>query len=149
MLPVQLSLICPHWVPTSAHVNRVHPQTPALHGPFAQSAFTPQVLPGAQAAQFPPQSISVSAPFLVASLHVAGRHVRTPPWVPHTPLPQSDEPAHALPSPHFGHCGPPQSTSVSWPSLAEFVHDAGPPSAPFGVQVEPERVKPGLQPKSH
>jgi hypothetical protein len=146
MVLVQLSLICPHLLPTSAHVNGLHPQTPLVHGPFAQSVSPPHAFPGAHVGpQFPPQSMSVSAPFLIVSLQVAGWHLR----FRHTLLPQSDAPLHAFPSPHFGHCGPPQSTSLSWPSFAEFVHDAGPPSAPFGVQVEPERVNPELQPKSH
>ncbi len=73
MLLVQLSLSWPHLLPTSAQVKGLQPQTPVLHGPLAQSVSPPQTLPGAQVApQFPPQSTSVSAPFLTPSLHVAG-----------------------------------------------------------------------------
>jgi hypothetical protein len=73
MVLVQLSLICPHLLPTSAHVKGLQPQTPFVHGPLAQSAVVLQVLLGAHVApQFPPQSTSVSAPFFTVSLHVAG-----------------------------------------------------------------------------
>jgi hypothetical protein len=50
----------------------VQPQTPPVHGPFAQSLVAPQILPGAQVLpQFPPQSTSVSVPFLTWSVQLA------------------------------------------------------------------------------
>ncbi len=41
------------------------------------------------------------------------------------PLLQSEGAEHFLPSAHFGHCGPPQSASVSCPSLRPFLQLGG------------------------
>src|SRR5689334_13093146 len=59
----------------------------------------------------PPQSLSVSLPFCVISVHV-GTWQTLP---VHTPLTQSDPNAHFLPLSQDGHLGPPQSLSVSYP----------------------------------
>lgn len=54
-----------------AHVSGVHPQTPDWQGPLAQSASPVQALPGAHLGHVvPPQSTSVSVPFLALSVHV-------------------------------------------------------------------------------
>ncbi len=74
MVLVQLSLKLPHLPPMAglSHVYGVQPHTPAVHGPLEQSALPPQALPGAHVApQLPPQSTSVSAPFLTPSEHDA------------------------------------------------------------------------------
>jgi hypothetical protein len=41
----------------------------------------------------------------------------------HTPVKQSDPSTHARPVAHFGHTEPPQSTSVSLPSLILSMHE--------------------------
>jgi hypothetical protein len=89
-------------------------QAPLTHAEFAQSAFVAQPWPTVQsAAQLPPQSMSVSLPFLMASLQLAATHL---PFV-HFPLLGSTQSALVLHSlftaqpPQL----PPQSTSVSLP----------------------------------
>src|SRR4051812_5811353 len=71
--------------------------------------------------QVPPQSMSVSAPFLTPSVQLGTWH--TPP--PHRALAQSKGMEQALPLPHFcvGAQPPPQSTSVSVPFLMPSEHD--------------------------
>jgi len=67
-------------------------------------------------AQLPPQSLSVSVPFLTPSLHAGGEQTCDP---EQTPLWQSPATKHPSPSEHFDvveHV-PPQSTSVSVPFL--------------------------------
>jgi hypothetical protein len=118
--PLQLSGKVPHASCRSSHVSGVHPQTPALHGPFAQSVLTLQANPGAHFGQVPPpQSTSVSAPFFDRSLQAGGLHVRAPP-VPaalQIPLWQSRATRQGELSGHALQSGPPQSTPVS---LASF-----------------------------
>jgi hypothetical protein len=80
---------------------------------LTQSLATEHALPEPHFAQLaPPQSMSVSVPFLTASVHVAVRQTDEV----HTPLTQSLGPAQTLPAAHFGH-EPPQSASVSVPFL--------------------------------
>src|SRR3954469_20853554 len=64
--------------------------------------------------------MSVSWPFFTPSWHVAGEHWR----LMHTPLStQSEVLLQSFPMAHFGHFGPPQSTSVSSPSFCASVQD--------------------------
>jgi hypothetical protein len=89
------------------------PQTPAEQLPMTQSSPVLHVLPVAHLGQPepPPQSTSVSKPFLTLSWHLAASH--TPPV--HTKLAQSVPTPHFLPGAHLGHPEvPPQSTSVSF-----------------------------------
>jgi hypothetical protein len=87
---------------------------PELHTPVWQSLPELHILPPAQGRQDkPPQSTSLSVPFLTPSEQLAGaqRNIRQ------TPLAQSLPVLHTLKSPQGGHVPPPQSTSVSFPSL--------------------------------
>jgi hypothetical protein len=95
----------------AAHFLGVPVQTPSR-----QSAATTQLLFVPQSAQdtLPPQSVSVSTPFLVLSLH-AGTWQTLP---LQTPLAQSPLVLHAFKSAHFVLQDPPQSTSVSVPFFA-------------------------------
>ena len=55
--------------------------------PLAQSPFTAHIKPSAQSAQLPPQSMSVSLPFIVLSLQVGAGATHVP--LVQTPLVQS------------------------------------------------------------
>src|SRR5262245_31640821 len=89
--------------------------TPARQVPFTQSPPTRHFLPTAHLGQppLPPQSTSVSAPFLIRSLQVTFWHT----LLVHTPEAQSRGSAQPSPSAQAGQVAPPQSTSVSSPSL--------------------------------
>jgi hypothetical protein len=96
-------------------------QTPPTQWPLVQSVPATHALPFAQAGHCgPPQSTSVSPPFLCPSEHVAAGCEQTPPV--QTPLSQSLPVVQPLPSAHFGHVGPPQSMSVSVPFFVPSVH---------------------------
>ena len=91
-------------------------QTPPVHATLLQSLVTAQLLPVSQRGAFvgapPPQSTSVSVPFLIPSLFVGGW--QTPPV--HATLLQSLVTAQLLPVSQRGAfvgAPPPQSTSVS------------------------------------
>jgi hypothetical protein len=97
--------------------GRVDWQMPPWHNPLTQSAFARQCLPSAQAGQDPPpQSMSVSFPFLTVSVQVGGAQT----WPMHTRLVQSVANRHPWPGAQGGHVPPPQSTSVSLPSWVPF-----------------------------
>src|SRR5437762_2933128 len=84
---------------------------PARQTDVVQSPLTVQALPGAHlAVQEPPQSTSVSVPFLTTSVQVATWQVTL-----HTPLAQSDGAPQLLLVPHLVLQVPPQSTSLSVP----------------------------------
>jgi P2-related tail formation protein len=68
----------------------------------------------------PPQSMSVSLPFLATSEHVGSWQM----LLRHTALVQSVPRVHDPPATHFGQLVPPQSTSVSLPFLASSVQVA-------------------------
>lgn len=86
------------------------------HTLLEQSAARAQLEPSLQAGQLPPQSTSVSLPFLAPSLQLGAWHLAGLPE--HTPLVQSPATLHSLPSAHLVvHVSPPQSTSVSPPFL--------------------------------
>ena len=75
-------------------------------------------LPAAHFGQaLPPQSTSVSPPFLTVSSQASAAHTRTERapsfWSMHTPLTQSEGTRHDFRSAHFEHVGPPQSMSAS------------------------------------
>src|SRR4029079_2211714 len=70
--------------------------------------------------QVPPQSVSVSVPFFTPSLHAGALHFFV--FESQTPLWQSPEAAHALPSAHLLGQEPPQSVSVSVPFLIVSLH---------------------------
>ena len=61
----------------------------------------------------PPQSTSVSVPFLMASVQVGAAHILPK----QRRLVQSEFKLHPLPFPQAPQAGPPQSTSVSVPFL--------------------------------
>lgn len=88
-------------------------QVPAVQTPLEQSPFVAQILVSAQSlpgTQPPPQSVSVSVPFLTESLQVGALQV-----VAQTPLVQSVAALQVTPSAHLraGAQIPPQSTPVS------------------------------------
>ena len=81
---------------------------PLMHLNEVQSAFTLQVRNTTHGGQLPPQSTSLSVPFLTLSEHVAVVHVPNEQildW-------QSASPPQLFPPAHLGH-PPPQSTSDS------------------------------------
>jgi hypothetical protein len=89
----------------------VDPHFPEVQIPELQSAGATQIFPLAHLAQLPPQSTSVSVPFLAASVHVAV--AQRPPV--HAPLRQSVYVLQSIPFAQSAHVPPPQSTSVSKP----------------------------------
>src|SRR4051794_17518007 len=98
----------------SVHVGAAHALP--VHTPLWQSVPPVQpLLVGHLGQDPPPQSVSVSVPFLTPSPQV-GVWQTLP---VHTPLAQSLSPEHAFPLPHFfaGAHDPPQSVSVSVPFL--------------------------------
>ena len=105
-----------HWAGT---------QVPAWQMSASQSAFATQAPPmGQRRHEVPPQSTSVSAPFLTLSeqaaarqtlFRVPGRQRRPEHEASHTAVLQSVPAVQSLPSPHFPHVAPPQSMSVSSP----------------------------------
>jgi hypothetical protein len=106
---------------------------------LSQSSGTPHKRPSAQGAQLPPQSASVSVPFLTPSAQFGNS--QKPELTLQTPLVQSPPKLQRLPGSHFAHVGPPQSTSVSSPLCAESSQDVAPaapaveaslPAAPAG-----------------
>ena len=104
--------------------------TPAEQTPLWQSEPAVQDLPVAQGAQLgPPQSTSVSAPFLTASLQAGAVQIPAEQIL----LWQSEKAVHALPPAHGAQLGPPQSTSVSVPFLTASLQ-AG------AVQTPPEQT---------
>lgn len=96
MVPPQLSGTAPHFPATEGlkHVYGAHAHTPVLHGPSLQSASTLHFSLVGHGPQLPPQSLSVSRPFVTPSSQRAARHV---PDV-HTPLRHVSPEVHALPS---------------------------------------------------
>ncbi len=131
----QLAATVPHILPTAQAGQLAPPQSTSVsvpfrvpsvhaadahsfmtHTPLVQSTPMAQVSPSvhlrglAAVAQAPPQSTSVSVPFLTVSRHVGIAQV----VAGHTPLTQFwPLAAHILPSIHSGHVPPPQSTSDS------------------------------------
>jgi hypothetical protein len=87
-------------------------QTWLLQMLLSQSLGALHAWPLLHVGQPPPQSTSVSEPFIASSLHVGAGAAQVP--LEHSPLAQSDAPEHALPLTH-GLQLPPQSTSVSVP----------------------------------
>jgi hypothetical protein len=105
--------------------------------------FVPQPLPTAQfAVQVPPQSTSVSFPFLTPSVQEAVTHL--PPE--HLPLPGNTQSVFALqflPTAQVGPQLPPQSTSVSVPFRRPSPHAAAthaPALHTFGQAVPSSQV---------
>src|SRR5687768_6949044 len=83
--------------------------------PLVQSELTAQSLSFAHAGQVPPpQSTSVSAPFLSTSMQLGVEQTRDGLQLA---LTQSPSTAHAWPLMQSGQLGPPQSTPVSVPFL--------------------------------
>jgi hypothetical protein len=78
-----------------------------------------QALPTPHAAQFAPQSMSVSAPFSTPSVHEGVWQIPET----HTPLSQSVAARQPARSVHFVAQEPPQSTSLSPPLRTWSVHD--------------------------
>jgi hypothetical protein len=122
-------------LPVASHVctpvpeQRVVPgrhtvHTPAMHAVDAQSPLPPHFLLTAQVApQLPPQSTSVSVPFLTVSVQAAAAHLLPV----HLPLPgnaQSVLATHVALTAHVAPQFPPQSTSVSVPSFTRSPHVA-------------------------
>jgi hypothetical protein len=117
--PPQSLSVSPPLVAPSVQVAAWHLAGEPEHTPLAQSVLTAQSLPVAQLfGHEPPQSASVSVPFLMPSVQVAAWHL---PDV-HTPLAQSLAPVHTKPVPQrLQVVLPPQSTSVSPPFLVTSV----------------------------
>src|SRR3569623_794995 len=112
--------------------------TSAPHTPPVHSAATPHFFPLAHFGQLPPQFRSVSVTFWTASVHDGAAHVlvvvplHTPDWQ----SPATPSVRHFLPLPHLPHIAPPQSTSVSLPSVMLSMHVAAaqpPPAQPVPV----------------
>jgi hypothetical protein len=104
------------------HVAGVQPDEhfPEAQMPEVQSAGTAQTFPLPHLlGQLPPQSTSVSLPFLAASVHVAV--AQRPPV--QAPLMQSVYVVHRNPFAQSGHVPPPQSTSVSKPFFTSSLQD--------------------------
>jgi hypothetical protein len=99
-----------------------------------QSAAAPQIFPVAQGGQAPPQSTSVSVPFLIASLQEGGAQTEAS----QTRLSQSPGEEHPFPRAHPGH-PPPQSTSVSVPFLRPSAQE-GAVQAPLAQTLEAQSV---------
>ncbi len=115
--------------------------------------------------QVPPQSTSLSVPFLTPSLQVGAAQVSSAAQIPSV---QSVPSAQLAPSAHrVGH-DPPQSTSLSLPSFLPSVQLGGegalpavraPPSAPLGWSIgvmpaapevpEPVAASPSFEPARH
>jgi hypothetical protein len=87
-------------------------QAPAVHTPLAQSPTLEQVCPVVHLVQPPPQSVSLSVPFLTPSPQLGAWQTLGVPE--HTPLAQSPLTEHALPPAQLPQL-PPQSVSVSLP----------------------------------
>jgi hypothetical protein len=124
--PPQSTAVSLPFLTVSVQVGAAH--APAVQTPLAQFAPLlaplPHIFPVAQGGQLPPQSTSVSVPFLVVSAHEAAAH--TP--LTQTPLVQSPGTVQARPSAHLRLVGvtahePPQSTAVSLPFLTVSVQD--------------------------
>src|SRR4051794_1939818 len=88
-----------------------------MHAPVAQSPPALQVEPTPHLEQEPPQSLSVSVPFLTLSSQVAARHVSPT----QTPVTQSRGSTQASPTMQ-GVQVPPQSVPVSLPFLMVSLH---------------------------
>src|SRR5689334_1845720 len=93
---------------------------PAGQRPLWQSFATLQCLPLAHLPQSPPQSVSVSLPFLTRSEQLGVWQM----FETQTPLAQSLAPPHTCPAAHLFGQPPPQSVSVSPPFFTMSVHDA-------------------------
>jgi hypothetical protein len=88
-----------------------------VHTRLAQSLFTAQAASVGHPGQPPPQSMSVSVPFLKPSVQPAFAHTLPLQNVVVQSLPR----LHALPTAHLVVQLPPQSTSVSLPFLTRSV----------------------------
>jgi hypothetical protein len=94
---------------------------PLEHALLAQSAGAVQLLPGSHLPHAePPQSMSLSSPFLTESLQVAATHTEPT----QDRVTQSAPVLHPLVSPQAAHA-PPQSTSVSPPFFRPSPQSAG------------------------
>jgi hypothetical protein len=130
---------------------------PSTHAPAAQLEGDVHALPSWQAGHEPPQSMSLSVPFLTASVHEGAAHVP----LTHTPEAQSVPARQATPAAHGEHASPPQSTSVSFPfftwspqvagrqvppvpqtSDAQSASTVQPPPSPHGAQSGPPQSMP-------
>ncbi len=108
-------------------VGRTH--FPAVHTPPLQSLLEAHAAPTPHCSQLPPQSTSLSLPFLSLSPHDAAA-ARTPPV--HTPEAQSLPAPHFWPSAHVSQ-PPPQSTSDSAAfRLASLHEELSAPAPPRG-----------------
>jgi hypothetical protein len=104
-------------------------QVPAEQNIDVQSVATPHISPSAHGMHIvPPQSTSVSVPFIVPSVHV-GSGWQVPPV--QMSVVQSPLPPHMSPGVQVGPHVPPQSTSDSVPFIIPSVHvgAGGPPSS--------------------
>jgi hypothetical protein len=102
--------VSPSFFTVSVHLGTW--QVPPEQTPLVQSAGTAQAFPSLHGVQLPPQSTSVSVPFLTVSVQLGAEQVIVA--GSHTPLTQSAPMAQPRVSAH-GEQLPPQSTSVSEP----------------------------------
>jgi hypothetical protein len=115
--PQSVSVSLPFFTP-SEQLDDWHLSGEPEQTPLWQSPATAHVAPAAHLPQeAPPQSMSVSTPFLTPSAHVGAWHtpaVQTPLW-------QSPGTEQVLALAHLPQEAPPQSTSVSVPFLTKSV----------------------------
>jgi hypothetical protein len=157
-VPPQSTSVSLPFLIVSVHSGAAHAFVLAGQTPLAQSPPVAHPLPSAHrlpGAQVPPQSTSVSLPFLSASPHDGAAHTFVP--AGQTRLLQSPATAQTLPSAHSGQLAPPQSMSVSVPFLMPSVQLAArhePPihtplsQSPAAVQLRPaaQRGQPEVAP---
>jgi hypothetical protein len=118
--PQSTSLSLPSSTP-SRQLDATHTSLSTLHQADAQSALCTHFCLSAHGMQVaPPQSTSVSSPSITPSVQWLVWQVCMSAW--HQVLVQSLPEMHALPSPHVEQVPPPQSTSVSAPSLRPSPH---------------------------
>jgi hypothetical protein len=111
--PQSVSVSIPFCI-VSMHVASGGAQVPVSQLLLTQSEFAMHVSPFMHWGQVgPPQSVSVSIPFCIVSVHVGPGGAHVPPM--QLLLTQSEFTPHMSPFMHWGQSGPPQSTSVSIP----------------------------------
>ena len=123
-LPPQSTPVSSPFFTPSAQLGDLHTPRPASQVPLEQSVLALHAAPLEQRAGHvgPPQSGPDSSLLVTPSSHVPSAHV--PLAASHTPLSQSPPDAHAAPTKHGEHDGPPQSTWLSPPLRTPSEHVA-------------------------
>jgi hypothetical protein len=119
LAPPQSTSVSVPFFTVSMHVGAWHTFGLPEQTPLWQSVLTLQKPPTGHLAHVPPpQSTSVSAPFLTTSVQLGDWQMAPM----HTPLWQSPPVAHVLPAAHLPQLAPPQSVSVSVPFFTLSPH---------------------------